>query len=265
MTAGNPVLDQALGLAGFGWPVFPCLPGQKVPATEHGFRDASVDPDQIRRWFTHHPDRNLAIATGAPGPDVLDVDVHASGDGFLAYHTLARAGLIDGAATVIRTPSGGLHVYFAGSAQRCGRLPGCHLDFRAAGGYVLVPPSRIDGEPYRRIAQVGGRSGLDWASVTRLLEPAPQQTRPARTGTPSGIDGLAGWVARLDEGNRNAGLFWAACRALEADPGASLDPLADAGGQAGLGDREIRATLASARRTVMLRAAGRGHQAQAGS
>ncbi len=265
MTAANPVLNQALGLARFGWPVFPCLPGRKVPATEHGYRDASVDPDQIRRWFGRHPDRNLAVATGTPGPDVLDVDVRASGDGLLAYHTLTDAGLMDGASAVIRTPSGGLHVYFAGSGQRCGRLPACHVDFRAAGGYVLVPPSQIDGQPYRRIAQVGGRSGLDWAAVTRVLEPARRQVRPARTGMPSGIDGLAGWVARLGEGNRNAGLFWAACRALEADPGASLDPLADAGGLAGLGDREVRATLASARRTVTQRAAGRGHQAQAGS
>jgi hypothetical protein len=92
-----------------------------------------------------------------------------------------------------------------------------------------------------------------------------QPSRPIGTGTRTGIDGLAGWVARLGEGNRNAGLFWAACRALEACPATSLDPLADAARQAGLGDREIRATLESARKTAMLRAAARGHQAQAGS
>jgi hypothetical protein len=263
MTARNPTLNQALGLARSGWPVFPCLPGQKLPATEHGFRDASVDPDQIRQWFAGHPDRNLAVATGAPGPDVLDVDVRASGDGFLAYRTLTDAGLIDGASAVIRTPSGGLHAYFAGSGQRCGRLTGCHVDFRAAGGYVLVPPSRIDGEPYTQIARFGGQSSLDWAAVRRLLEPGRRTDRPARTAGPPGLEGLAGWVARLAEGNRNAGLFWAACRALEADPSACLHPLADAAMQAGLGEREISATLSSARKTAM-RAAGRGHQPQAG-
>ena len=31
------------------------------------------------------------------------------------------------------------------------------------------------------------------------------------------IGRLARWVARQAEGNRNAGLFWAASRALEAD------------------------------------------------
>ena len=37
-------LRQALAYARRGWPVFPCLPGQKVPATRHGFRDATTDP-----------------------------------------------------------------------------------------------------------------------------------------------------------------------------------------------------------------------------
>ena len=51
------------------------------------------------------------------------------------------------------------------------------------------------------------------------------------------------------EGNRNAGLFWAANRALEADPAADLSPLAAAARQAGLDDKEITRTLDSARRT----------------
>jgi hypothetical protein len=70
-------------------------------------------------------------------------------------------------------------------------------------------------------------------------------------------------VARLEEGNRNAGLYWAACRALEADSAASLDPLAAAARQAGLGDREIRATLDSARKTATPRQASGTGQAEA--
>lgn len=263
MTSGNRVLAQALALARHGWAVFPCHPGQKTPATTHGFRDASTDPEQITGWFAAHQDRNLAVATGAPGPDVLDVDVHPGGDGYTALSRLVRAGLVRGAALMVHTPSGGAHLYFAGSAQRSGRLPGHHLDFRAAGGYVLTPPSRIGAEPYVRLAWLSGQSGLDWAAVTRLLEPARSQ-RP--TGFPSlsaGLDQLAGWVARLEEGNRNAGLYWAACRALEADPAVSLDPLFEAAGRAGLGDREIRATLDSARKTTALRQAGRYRQAEA--
>lgn len=261
MSGGNSVLDQALAFARHGWPVFPCQPQSKIPATRHGFRDASTDPGQISRWFARHPDRNLAVATGAPGPDVLDVDVHAGGNGYQALGKLLRGGLAAGAAVLVRTPGGGVHLYFAGSAQRAGRLPGQHLDFRSAGGYVLAPPSRIGARPYAVLARPGGKSGLDWAAVTELLEPGRPEPRPARSAVPAGTDQLAAWVARLEQGNRNAGLYWAACRALEAGA-ASLEPIAAAARQAGLGDREIHATLESARKTAMSRQASSG-QAEA--
>ena len=87
---------------------------------------------QITGWFGRHPDWNLAIATGAPGPDVLDVDQHGpAGNGYPAFRRLRDAGLLDGAAIYVRTPSGGLHAYFTGSHQRNGHLPAHHLDFRS--------------------------------------------------------------------------------------------------------------------------------------
>ena len=125
MTGGT--LRQALAFAARGWPVLPCLPGQKIPATAHGYRDATTDPDQITAWFCRHPGRNLAIATGAPGPDVLDVDQHGPvGDGFAALIRLRDARLLTGAAAYVRTPSGGLHAYFTGTHQRNGHLSAHH-------------------------------------------------------------------------------------------------------------------------------------------
>ena len=121
----SSVLRQALTFAASGWPVLPCLPGQKIPATTHGYRDATTDPDQITAWFGRHPDRNLAIATGAPGPDVLDVDQHGpAGNGYPAFRQLQEAGLLDSATVYVRSPSGGLHAYFTGTTQHCGHLPG---------------------------------------------------------------------------------------------------------------------------------------------
>ena len=60
------------------------------------------------------------------------------------------------------------------------------------------------------------------------------------------IGRLAAWVAAQPEGNRNAGLYWAACRAVEAD----VDPgeLAAAAVQAGLSETEALRTIGSARR-----------------
>ena len=259
------MLRQALAYARFGWPVFPCLPGEKIPATRHGFRDATTDQQQITDWFGRGFARNLAIATGAPGPDVLDVDQHGpAGNGFAALAKLQRAGLLDGAAAYVRTPSGGMHAYFAGSDQRNGRLAGHHLDFRSAGGYILAPPSQVDGRPYRLIKTLDGRGGLDWDAVTRLLEPQRRPQRPETRPAPARyLSHLAQWVASQTEGNRNAGLFWAANRALEGDPAADLSALAAAARQAGLDEPEIRRTLDSARRTSQARPNSSGRQAEA--
>ena len=244
-------LRQALAHAARGWPVFPCQAGQKTPATAHGYRDATTDPDQITAWFTRNPHQNLAIATGAPGPDVLDVDDHGpAGNGYPALAELSRAGLLDSAAAYVRTPNGGLHAYFTGSAQRNGHLPAHHLDFRSHGGYVLAPPSQIDGKPYHLIRTLNADGALDWGAVTALLEPQRQIARSQPSAAPDrDLSHLARWVASQQQGNRNAGLFWAANRALEADPAADLSPLAAAARQAGLDDKEITRTLNSARKT----------------
>jgi Bifunctional DNA primase/polymerase, N-terminal len=262
MTAA--MLRQALAYARSGWPVFPCLPSAKIPATRHGFRDATTDPVQITSWFGRGSGWNLAIATGAPGPDVLDIDQHGpAGNGYAAFGRLQRAGLVNGAAAYVRTPAGGMHAYFTGSNQHNGHLARHHLDFRSHGGYVLAPPSQVDGKPYQLIKTPGGRSRLDWDAVTRLLE-IQRQLPPAelRLAPTQDVSHLARWVASQTEGNRNAGLFWAANRALDADPAADLNALADAARHVGLDEPEITRTLDSARRTSQPRPYPSRHQAE---
>lgn len=245
-------LRQALAYAATEWPVFPCRPGEKVPDTPNGFKNSSTDPAVIRRWWQARPDRNVAIATGAPGPDVLDVDVKLDGSGFAAFNRLKRGGMLAGARALVRTPSGGLHVYYVGTSQPSGRLVRDFLDFKAAGGYVLAPPSVVGGKPYELLDHRGGADGrLDWAAVRHLLDP-PQP--PRRPGRGAGSGALVAWVAALAEGNRNDGLFWAACRMAEADsPSGDLEQLVAAAVQAGLTEGEARRTIASATRKVAAR------------
>jgi hypothetical protein len=259
-------LGQALAYAARGWPVFPCQAGRKTPATAHGYLDATTDPGQITAWFRRHPDWNLAIATGAPGPDVLDVDDHGpAGNGYPAFARLSKAGVLGGAGTYVCTPRGGLHAYFTGTAQRNGHLPAHHLDFRSRGGYILAPPSRVDGKPYQVIRTVNADGALDWAAVTTFLQPDRQPRRPQPGPAPGrDLSHLARWVASQAEGNRNAGLFWAANRALDADPAADLSPLAAAARHAGLGEPEITRTLDSARNGGQTRTPAPDYQAEAG-
>ncbi len=250
------LLASALAYARRGWPVFPCRPGRKEPDTPHGFQDATTDPERITAWWTAMPGLNVAIATGAPGPDVLDVDVRSGGSGYPALDHLKRAGLLCGSVAAVVTPSGGLHLYYCGTGQASGRLPDCHLDFKATGGYVLAPPSAVGGRPYRLIQHQPGRIGqtaggqLDWTAVVALLEPRQPHPQPARPPAFADTGRLAAWVARLPEGNRNAGLFWAACRAAETGHPGALDALAEAAQTAGLSPQEIARTIASARRSA---------------
>ena len=246
------ILTHALAYARHGWPVFPCKPGSKEPATRHGFRDATTDPAQIREWWQRQPAANLAIATGAPGPDVLDVDRHDyESNGFPAYNKLKRQGVLSGAAAIIATPGRGLHAYFMGSDQPCGRLPQQHLDFKARGGYVLAPPSQVGGRRYWCVARRGRPGYLDWEAASRLLEPHRERAPQTSTGVVAEPKRLAAWVETLPEGNRNAGLFWAACRVAESGGPEVLDDLAAAAAKTGLTLREIDRTIASAKRTVV--------------
>ena len=106
MTSTSPQLAAALRYAAAGWPVFACQPGSKVPPEgSRGFKDATTDPDKIG-WLWRRADAgaNVAIATGAPGPDVLDVDIHDGAPGWKSCAELRRAGLVPDAMAEIRTP-----------------------------------------------------------------------------------------------------------------------------------------------------------------
>ena len=225
---------------------------------------------QIQQWWRSEPSANVAIATGAPGPDVVDVDRKGEGSGYPAWNELKRAGLVGEPQAIIRTPSGGMHAYYKGTEhQRNGHLPAHQIDFRSTGGYVVTPPSQVGGRPYAVVSKQASAATVDWQKVREHLDPQPERQpyRAPERGAdrPRDVSHLAGWVARQPEGNRNEGLFWAANRALEAGDTATLDGLAQAARDAGLDAREIDRTIRSAQQTAT-RGAGRPfeHQAPAG-
>jgi hypothetical protein len=261
---GWTLRGAALLLADGGIPVFPCVPGGKRPLTPHGFLDATAERSQIRRWWRRHPEANIGVPTGPlSGLDVVDIDVRQAGSGFDQFADAASGGLGDGWAMAVRTPSGGMHLYYP-TDQAVPRsswsLDKAHVDFRGAGGYVIVPPSRAaaDGEErFYRVTRIGEHPGPVDADLLRAkLDPKSVEARVrarANRAMPDadGIEQrLADWVSRRGEGNRNAGLFWAACRLAERGHPfeGALSALAPAAQAAGLFDREIAATVRSAYR-----------------
>ena len=144
------------------------------------------------------------------------------------------------------------------------------LDLKAAGGYVVAPPSFVEADEtgpagvYELLDHRAAAAQLDWQVIRRLLDPpAPAPARPPRDT--AGTDALVAFVAGLTEGNRNSGLFWAANRALEDNQAADLSPLAAAARQAGLTEPEITATLDSARRTTQAHPEPNGREAEGAS
>jgi hypothetical protein len=207
----------------------------------------------IRNWWGRTPAANIGIATGAPGPDVLDVDVKHGAPGLQALAALQRTPLLDGCGAELRTPSGGLHFYFLGSAdQGNGRLPRHGLDFRSNGGYVAAPPSVVDGRPYTVEQQHPGSWGaVSWQAIRNHLLPPPLIPRARHRREPETTAGLLRWFEGQEEGNRNSALHWVACRL--ADRGAPEDDfhtLRAIGLQLGLKPPEVDATIGSARRTA---------------
>ena len=172
----SPQEEAAHRYADHGWFVFPAAPGSKIPVTEHGYLDATTDHKQIQQWWRSEPSANVAIATGAPGPDVVDVDRKGEGSGYPAWNELKRAGLVGEPQAVIRTPSGGMHAYYKGTEhQRNGHLPAHQIDFRSTGGYVVTPPSQVGGRPYAVVSKQASAATVDWQKVREHLDPQPER------------------------------------------------------------------------------------------
>ena len=248
----DTLVAAALEYASRGWPVLPTRPWEKAPCTQHGFEDASTDPGVIARWWRRWPAANVGIATGSPAVDVLDVDTKpGQPSGFPALNRLKAAGLLAGAQAIVATPSGGLHLYFVGTGQQCGRIPQLGLDLKARGGYVLAPPSIVAGRCYERLEERDTTGRIDWAACRRFLVPPPAAVRRATSGR-TDLSGLARWMARQQPGSRNSALYWAACRATEAGHGDDLEQLLAAAVEAGLEEAEARRTISSAQRRVVV-------------
>jgi Bifunctional DNA primase/polymerase, N-terminal len=244
-------LDAALRFARRGWPVFPCKPGSKEPATSHGFHDASTDTRRVEHFWSRRPGMNVAVATGGSGPDVLDVDVAHGRLGYQSLNVAIRAGLVPSPMGSIRTPSGGIHLFYCGDSQRNGSLAHDGLDFRGQGGYVVTAPSRVDGRPYVVVSAWNPVPvTIDFGRIRDQFAPQPEQAPGKPRSAQQSAGHLAAWVAGQHPGNRNQATFWAACRAAELGDSDALAAIADAAVSTGLDMRAVDKTIASAVRTV---------------
>lgn len=148
------MLDWALWFAHNGWPIFPahgivdgsctcrkgpeCSSPGKHPDTRRGWKDASLDPRQIREWYAKNPHANIALACG--NITVLDIDGEKGRQSLESLLDDDRAAYLRTTPRA-RTGGGGWHLFFQGVEVKnlVGMKPG--LDIRSRGGHVILPPS----------------------------------------------------------------------------------------------------------------------------
>lgn len=244
----NTLYRAAKGFVAQGQPVFPCRStGEKAktPLTRRGFQDASLHVPTIKKWWQNNRDAAIGIPTGIVW-DVLDVDVKADVDGRVHLPMLQRLGLLDGCKFVVRTPSGGWHLYFKaaqGLTNSANATLG--LDVRTLGGYVLAAPSYLQTEDYEGAYEfVGGTEGstddpLMWDHIVSSLAPINSATKKPVELLPSerraSLAALREWMSNRQPGERNHALHWAVCRCIDngLDPHEMLEPALLAGLQEG--------------------------------
>jgi hypothetical protein len=243
-----------------GQPVFPCRPkGEKAkaPMTKNGLLDATLDINQIKRWWSTHRDAAIGIPTGVVW-DVLDVDVKDDRDGRVHLPFLHRVGLLNGCKRVVRTPSGGWHLYFKAAPSLTNKARAAlGLDVRAKGGYVLAPPSYVDDGDrsvgsYEDLGATTGSTDepLLWDLIHAALAPIDTTTnKPVELlnyERRSSLASLRGWLSERQAGERNNSLHWAVCRCI--DNGIDPHELVDVALLLGLREDEVLLTINSALR-----------------
>ncbi len=215
-------LEAALLFARRGWPVFPCSPKNKRPLLARdkddagkpingtgGVSKATDDEEQIRAWFRKWPDAMIGVAVGRAGMIVVDFDPRIderTGEEWTLEQLKSELEEMMGCplpvSLSVRTPSGGVHVYFrmpdGDPIGNRGNLPD-HIDVRGLGGYTIVPPSHCEGDgknatgTYRWLRGDADAPIVDMpAELVQILrspaaKPANDQTTAASTYVPRDV------------------------------------------------------------------------------
>lgn len=215
-------------MAAEGFRVFRCKPRSKQPAAKRWPSIATNDAATVRDWFADDV-HNIGVYAGERIVGgvirhmvVIDLDTKGGKDGHAALGALAPAhdGLPD--TFTIRTPSGGLHLYFHTSraiGTNANMLaPG--VDVRGVGGYVVGPGSEVDGGAYT-VAEA--HQLADCPAWLEALLPHPG-TKLGERGKRAALPGIdperataraVAYLAGLDavtEGGRNHAAFAAAAK-----------------------------------------------------
>ncbi|WP_432158358.1 MULTISPECIES: bifunctional DNA primase/polymerase [unclassified Streptomyces] len=163
-----------------------CLPAGRWC---HGFHAATLNQDRIKRWWGINPDFGIGVSCGPAGLVVIDVDAHSAQpparDRILpgipigehvnleglatGFHTLAVLAALrgqqspadDSTTLRVRTPSGGLHIWYRADTRRWlssvgsspSRALAWQVDIRAHGSYIVAPGTTTHHGHYEAVGE----------------------------------------------------------------------------------------------------------------
>ncbi|MER6464577.1 bifunctional DNA primase/polymerase [Streptomyces sp. NPDC001288] len=184
----------------------------------HGFHSATLNQSVIDQWWGGHPEFGIGVSCGPAGLIVIDIDAHTTdrpgrdrllpgihiGDhvdltGLASgFHSLAVLAALRGQddpahdtdTLRVRTPSGGLHVWYrttdnqrwlssVGSSK--GRALAWQVDVRAHGSYIIAPGSTTRHGAYTPVSPVREPARLP-AWLARELDRTGHLPAPTRPG-----------------------------------------------------------------------------------
>jgi putative DNA primase/helicase len=124
----------------------------KSPYYKGGFMNATLDIEQIKKWWNRYPEAGIGISCGASNLVVVDIDVHNKNVN--GFDNWMKLNISDEGALHAMSPSGGLHIVYKGLCNSYGDK-NYSVDVRSIGAYILAPPSFVyleDGSKGRYVA-----------------------------------------------------------------------------------------------------------------
>jgi hypothetical protein len=201
-------LAVAVAYAERGLAIIPCGPDKRPLVKWKQYQTEAPSVEQVRAWWSEQfPGANLALLTGRiNGLSVLDVDSKdgkKGKDSLLALIT-QHGGLPTTPAQ--RTWSGGMQYLFAYDPRAAQGAPcyGDDLDGRNDGGYVVIPPSAVNGAEYRWLDGLS-LDDVPWAPMPQWLldragaKKADPRWRPVATPATEAVRNL-----KAGKGRNNA-------------------------------------------------------------
>jgi len=158
----NDTLKAALLYRQHGYSIIPISPNDKIPLIQWTKYQSEIATEaEIRAWWDKWHNAGIGIVTGeVSGIVVIDID---SKEG-----EIACAPYIEGAYPQVKTPrKNGMHLYCThqqGDVHNKARVFD-GVDVRGNGGYVIAPPTKLNGKDYRFIK---GRSVLNRTGLVNL-------------------------------------------------------------------------------------------------